>query len=133
VPSNGTENTQLNLFLHQVTPNQGWRNDRLPSRDPSGRHRLTNPPLALDLHYLLSARGAEELHAEILLGYAMQLLHESPVLLRSAITTALNPSPPVGSTLPPALRALAERMLVHVDHTFEGNPDPIDEAPEQGG
>jgi hypothetical protein len=108
VPSNGTENTQLNLFLHQVTPNQGWRNDRLPSRDLSGRHRLTNPPLALDLHYLLSARGAEELHAEILLGYAMQLLHESPVLLRSAITTALNPSPPVGTTLPSALRALAD-------------------------
>jgi hypothetical protein len=108
VPPNGTESTQLNLFLHQVTPNQGWRNDGLPSRDVSGRHRLTNPPLALDLHYLLSARGAEELHAEILLGYAMQLLHESPVLLRSAITTALNPSPPVGTTLPPALRALAD-------------------------
>lgn len=108
VSPNGTENTQLNLFLHQVTPNQGWRNDRLPSRDASGRHRLTNAPLALDLHYLLSARGAEELHAEILLGYAMQLLHESPVLLRSAIATSLNPSPPVGTTLPPALRALAD-------------------------
>ena len=38
----------------------------------------------------------------------MQLLHESPVLLRSAIATALNPSPPVGTTLPPALRALAD-------------------------
>ena len=37
MPANGTENTQLNLFLHQVTPNQGWRNDRLPSRDGSGR------------------------------------------------------------------------------------------------
>lgn len=108
VPPNGTENTQLNLFLHQVTPNQGWRNDRLPSRDASGRNRLTNPPLALDLHYLLSARGAEELHAEILLGYAMQLLHESPVLRRSAIAIALNPSPSVGTTLPPALRALAD-------------------------
>jgi hypothetical protein len=108
---NGSEATQLNLFLHQVTPNQGWRNEGLPSRDASGRTRLSNPPLALDLHYLLSARGAEELHAEILLGYAMQLLHESPVLLRSAITTALNPSPPVGTTLPPALRALADSGL----------------------
>jgi hypothetical protein len=108
VPTNGTENTQLNLFLHQVTPNAGWRNERLPSRDGSGRNRLSNPPLALDLHYLLSVYGAESLHAEILLGYAMQLLHEMPVLSRAAITHALNPSPPVGTTLPPALRALAE-------------------------
>ena len=68
---------------------------------------MSNPPLALDLHYLLSAYGAEDLHPEILLGYAMQLLHETPVLSRGAITTALNPSPSVGTTLPPALRALA--------------------------
>jgi hypothetical protein len=107
VPANGSENTQLNLFLHQVTPNPAWRNEDLPARDGSGRHRLSNPALALDLHYLLSAYGAEDLHAEILLGYAMQLLHENPVLTRAAIATALNPSPPVGTTLPPALRALA--------------------------
>jgi len=106
-PTNGNETTQLNLFLHQVTPNPGWRNAKLPSRDSSGRTRLSNPPLALDLHYLLSAYGAEDLHAEILLGYAMQLLHETPVLSRQAITVALNPSPPVGTILPPALRALA--------------------------
>ena len=52
----------------------------LPSRDASGRLRLTNAPLALDLHYLLSAYSGGDLHAEILLGYAMQLLHEMPVL-----------------------------------------------------
>lgn len=107
VSDNGTENPQLNLFLHQVTPNPGWRNEGLPSRDRSGGTRLSNPPLALDLHYLLSAYGGEDLHTEILLGYAMQLLHETPVLGRTAIETALNPSPSVGTTLPPALRALA--------------------------
>lgn len=108
VSANGVEPTQLNLFLYHVTPNQGWRNERLPSRDGAGRTRLSNPPLALDLHYLLSAYGGEDLHAEILLGYAMQLLHEMPVLSRSAIATALNPSPPLGTALPPALQALAE-------------------------
>src|SRR3569832_2409248 len=49
--------TQRNLFLHQVTPNAGWRNVGLPSRDDRGT-RLANPPLALDLHYLLTAYGA---------------------------------------------------------------------------
>jgi hypothetical protein len=110
-PANGTENTQLNLFLHQVRPNTGWRNEGLPSRDSTGRQRLSNPPLALDLHYILSAYGAEDLHAEILLGYAMQLLHETAVLTREAINTALKPSPNVGTRLPPALRALADSGL----------------------
>lgn len=108
VSTNGTEISQINLFLHKVTPNAGWRNEGLPSRDGSGRNRLSNPPLALDLHYLLSAYGAEALHPEILLGYAMQLLHETPILSRSAIRTALQPSPDVGSGLPPALQALAD-------------------------
>jgi hypothetical protein len=108
VPSDGTETSQLNLFLHQVTPNPGYRNLDLPSRDHTGRQRLANPPLALDLHYLLSAYSAADLHGEILLGYAMQLLHEHPVLSREDIRTALIPSPDVGTDLPPALRALAE-------------------------
>ncbi|MBS0445345.1 MAG: DUF4255 domain-containing protein [Proteobacteria bacterium] len=108
VPANGTEASQINLFLYLVTPNPGWRNDSLPSRDASGRLRLANAPLALDLHYLLSVYSGGDLHAEILLGYAMQLLHEMPVLTRDAIRTALNPSPDVGTALPPALRALVD-------------------------
>src|SRR3569832_2781292 len=44
--------TQLKLYLHQVTPNAGWRNVGLPSRAARGP-RLANPPLALDLHNLL--------------------------------------------------------------------------------
>ena len=111
VKDNGTEATQLNLFLRHVTPNQGWRNEGLASADASGRNRLSHPPLALDLHYLISAYGAADLHAEILLGYAMQLLHEQPVIARQAIRKALQPSPDVGTTLPPALRALADSGL----------------------
>jgi len=107
-PATGPEPTLLNLFMHQATPNAAWRNHGLPSHDRGGRQRLSNPPLALDLHYLVSAYGAEDLHAEILLGYAMQLFHENPVLGREAIRTALSPSPGTGAVLPPALRALAE-------------------------
>jgi hypothetical protein len=111
VAAGGTETSQINLFLYLVTPNPGWRNEGLASRDASGRLRLANPPLALDLHYLVSVYSGGDLHAEILLGYAMQLLHEMPVLTRDAIRTALNPSPATGATLPPALRALADSGL----------------------
>ena len=107
VPASGSEASQLNLFMYLVTPNTGWRNEGLPSRDASGRQRLCNAPLALNLHYLISAYSSQDLHGEILLGYAMQLLHEMPVLSREAIQTSLNPSPSTGTALPPALRALA--------------------------
>jgi hypothetical protein len=94
------EPNQLNLFLYQVTPNLGWRNAGLPSRDGTGV-RLSSAPLALDLHYLLTAYGATDLNAEILLGYSMQLLHETPVLTRAQLRTVLGaPSPVDGTILP---------------------------------
>ena len=105
------EAAQLNLYLYQVTPNQGWRNAAQPSRDASGA-RLTNPPLALDLHYLLTAYGGDDFVSEILLGYGMQVLHETPVLARDAIRAALAPQSPVtGSALPPAFMALTAADL----------------------
>jgi hypothetical protein len=99
--------SRLNLFMYQVTANPGWRNEGLPSRNSNGE-RTSNPPLALDLHYLLTAYGAEEFHGEILLGYGMQLLHETPVLTRAAIRRSLAPPSPVtgGGDLPPSLAAL---------------------------
>lgn len=83
------EESQLNLFLYQVTPNAALRNSGLPSRASDGRERLTNPPLALDLHFLLTAYGATDFHREALLGYGMQILHEVPFLSRDMIRSAL--------------------------------------------
>jgi len=102
VPPGNADPNQLNLFMHQVTPNNGWSNHGLPSRDARG-DRLSNPPLALDLHYLLTAYGTNSLNAEVLLGYGMHVLHETPVLPREAIRHALTGTPGVdGSLLPPA-------------------------------
>jgi uncharacterized protein DUF4255 len=98
---------RLNLFLHQATPNAAWRNIGYPARNSAGE-RVSNPPLALDLHYLLTAYGTLDLEAEVLLGYAMQVLHETPVLARAAIRKALNPPipPVIGSLLPNVFQAL---------------------------
>lgn len=111
VPLQGTEAVpRINLFLHQVTPNAAWRNTDLPSRDGRGV-RTSNPPLALDLHYLLSAYGFDELQAEVLLGYAVQLLHETPVLPRARIRAALTPSPVSSALLPSVYQALRSADL----------------------
>lgn len=120
-----TETSRINLFMYQVTQNQGWRNVDLPSRDASGQ-RTDNPPLGLDLHYLISAYGASELHAEILLGYALQLLHETPILTRDAIRRTLAPASPVtGSILPAPLDTLTASELADQVEQIRLTPEPM--------
>ncbi|HEX7362542.1 MAG TPA: DUF4255 domain-containing protein [Bryobacteraceae bacterium] len=89
----GSPENQVNLFLHQVTHNAGWRNQDQPSAGPDGMTRLSNPPLALDLHYLLTAYGSEDWQAEALLGFALLMLHENPVLTRHDIGYAISHLP----------------------------------------
>lgn len=99
VAENGeSQTTQLNIFLHRVTPNAAMRNTDLPTRDADGR-LVRRPRLALDLHYMLTAVSANELHAEILLGYAMLLFHETAILPRETIRSALSTGVP-GNILP---------------------------------
>jgi hypothetical protein len=85
----GQAKSRLNLFLYNVTQNQGWRNVGYPSRNGNG-DRIDNPPLALNFHYLLTAYGIQQFHSEILLGYGMQLFHETPFLPRDAIRKSLS-------------------------------------------
>ena len=84
---------RVNLFLHQVTPNPAWRNIDMPSLDSGGATRLKNPPLALDLHYLLTAYAGGDTEAEALLGYGILMLHENPILPRALINTILGSLP----------------------------------------
>ena len=109
IPANAT-NPQLNLFLYNQTRNSGWHNNQLPSRDRQGE-RLTNPPLALDLHLLLAAYGIADFQAEVMLGAAMQLLHDQPVLGREQIRELLTPGP-AKPNLPAAfqLAGLADQL-----------------------
>ena len=125
LPVNGTENTQLNLFLHHVTPNVGWRNVGQPTLNGRGE-RVSNPPLAVNLHYLLSAYGEKDFYAEILLGFAMQLMHEHPVLARADIAKALAPpSPSVPSSLPESLRDLSTSELADQVELIKLTPEPL--------
>ncbi len=111
IPVNGAEASQLNLYMYQTAPNHAWRNAALPARDGAGA-RLANPPLALDLYYLLSAYGADEFHGEILLGYGMQLLHENPLLTREQIRKTMEAAAPVdGAILPGPFKLLPPAEL----------------------
>ncbi len=102
--TNGSEPSVVNLFLHGVTPNPALRNHEAPYRDANGRRR-SNAPLALDLHYLLSAHGGEAIR-EIGLGAAMHSLQQAAIVPRTTIRSALES---LASSNDPAKKALATR------------------------
>lgn len=87
------ERSQLNFFLYHVTQNRNvdWVSQEFRSKHSrvNKTQRSVNPPLALDLHYLLTAYGAKDFQAELLLGYAMQLLHTTTVITSDLIENAL--------------------------------------------
>jgi len=83
------EQPQLNIFMYYASINPALRNLGLPSTNAQGS-TLSNPPLGLNLHYLITAYGKNQFDTEILLGWAMQVFHETPVVPRAAIQTALN-------------------------------------------
>jgi hypothetical protein len=85
------ERAQINLFLYQVTQNRNadWISEEYRSKRRQLGDVRQHPPLALDLHYLITAYGAKDFQAELLLGYVMQLLHDTPVFSRELIETAL--------------------------------------------
>lgn len=79
----------INLFLYQVTTNAALRNIDLPTRRSDGS-LSKRPQLALNLNYLLTFYGKEdELEPQRLLGAAVSLLHECPVLKRETIETVI--------------------------------------------
>lgn len=71
---------RVNLFLYDTAVNASWRNMDLPNKVKPGETGY--PPLALNLYYLLTAYGEDVTHANSheLLGQAMSILHDSPLL-----------------------------------------------------
>ena len=91
---------QLNLFLYQVLPNAAWRNMDMPRQVKPGETGM--PPLALNLHYLMTAYGRDNDVAtpfgHHLLGKAMSILYDHPLLGPDEIKAATTASLP-GSDL----------------------------------
>jgi Pvc16 N-terminal domain len=86
---NGNGKDQINLFLYQTVPNAVWRNRDLPNQVKPGE--TGQPPLALNLHYLISATGDQdnEIRSQEWLGKAMSILHDHPVLGKREIQDAV--------------------------------------------
>src|SRR5438876_7252742 len=84
------EDPRLNVFLYRVTENGFLQNQEIPGRSPAGAYG--HPPLSINLHYLITAYGNLEVAsvngglifddttAHFLLGSAMRVLHDVPIL-----------------------------------------------------
>ncbi|MEX8521098.1 MAG: DUF4255 domain-containing protein [Leptothrix sp. (in: b-proteobacteria)] len=81
---------QLNLFLYQTMPAAAWRNQDMPRQAKPGE--TAPPPLALNLYYLVTAFGkdndATSPFSHQLLGRAMSVLHDHPLLGSAEIRSA---------------------------------------------
>jgi hypothetical protein len=105
------ESSQLNLFLYKVTPHTILR-DSATKRPPTPDKKPAAATLTLDLHYILTAYGAQDFHEELLLGCAAHLFGSTPTLTRELIRKALEPSGNGGNAaVSPVRAALAESGL----------------------
>jgi Pvc16 N-terminal domain len=112
------ERPQLNLFLYQISPNRNadWSAntaDKLYARSTIDRTAM--PPLALDLYYLVTAYGAKDFQAELLLGYAIDLLYKIPMLNSDRIEVALSNATKVSAAnvFSQSLAAISTAELAH--------------------
>jgi hypothetical protein len=86
---NGTRDPQLNLFLYHAAIDAAWRNMDIPGRVQPGESGY--PPLPLVLHYLVTAYGEDndDSTGHRLLGTAMRVLHDHPLLGPRELRAAL--------------------------------------------
>jgi len=115
------EEARVNLFLYRVTENGYLQNQQIPGRGPAGAYG--HPPLSLNLHYLVTAYGTAEVRvglatlfddstAQFVLGSAMRVLHDVPIVTDS-VTTQRAPS---GSlVLHPSLRDEFEHVKITLE------------------
>jgi hypothetical protein len=92
------EDPRVNLFLYRVSENGYLQNQEIAGRESAG---YGHPPLSLNLHYLLTAYGNkqegsgstlfDDTTAHHLLGSAMRVLHDIPII-NDSLTTVRTPS-----------------------------------------
>lgn len=105
---NGGTGEQINIFLYSTHYNTALSNFPMPGEARSGEH--AHPPLPLVLKYLITAYGSndDDISGQQLLGQAMSLLHDHPLL---------GPSDIIGITPDSDLQNQIERVRI--------TPDPM--------
>jgi hypothetical protein len=129
---------QVNLFLFHVSPNASLRNVSAGSPGPAGPRPA---PLALNLLYLISAYGRDddelEPYSQRLLGEAMRVLHEQPILDLADLgqSPPSNPERVQVALQPLSLEEMAKLWTIfqtpyRLSEVYEATAVLIDRAPQ---
>ncbi len=112
-----SEDPRVNLFLYRVTENGFLKNQEIPGHGHPGTYG--RPPLSLDLHYLLTPYGTSQdgaqqsnRQAHILLGSAMRVFHDYPIITEGLRTVR---SPVGDPILEASLQGEYERVKLSLD------------------
>ena len=101
---------RLNIFLYHLSENGFLKNQEIPGQGHPGDYG--HPPLSLDLFYLLTAYSLSEVNdvsAHQVLGDAMRVLHDFPVITESLVRERIVGNVPM---LDPSLLGEFESMKV---------------------
>jgi hypothetical protein len=80
---------RLTMFLYDIREDPSMRN-RPKVREPDGNgFQVRKPPMALCLHYLLTAWGGSRITEERMLGRVLQALYDQPILSGAMLTGSL--------------------------------------------
>ena len=87
-PADISDDTQplLSFFLFQITENPQLKNEKMIETNTGGQRY---PPLALNLHYLMTAYASARETEQQILGRAMQILHDNAVIQGSLLQGSL--------------------------------------------
>jgi Pvc16 N-terminal domain len=103
---------RVNLFLYHTQVEPSWRNTDLPRQNKPGE--TGHPPLPLNLYYLLTAfsNDKDEVHSHRLLGLAMSVLHDHPLLDPSQIKDVIENDPNLTDLRDSDLHEQIERVRI---------------------
>ncbi|MFI1292472.1 DUF4255 domain-containing protein [Streptomyces sp. NPDC020792] len=120
-PSPQPEPAGLYLFLHHVALSAAWRNMHEVRLEPGKTEgpRIGPSPLAVDLHYMLAATGAD-LEREVLLGLGIAALNRHGIVPRSLIRSILS-----AIAVPPAPTRLLDHLTAEPLHNPDSQPQRI--------
>lgn len=106
IETGSEEKPQINIFLYQANP-KGLYTASRHSRDTEAKN-VPRLPTALELQYMLTAYGAQDFQTEILLGYALEVMHEAYEISGDTVRSILDSlsSTKAGRLVAPTLASL---------------------------
>ena len=107
------DSVKLSIYLYRITENASTKN-QVPAQGDGAQ--LRKPPLALDLHYLVTPLVGTVTDQQIILGKVMQILYDRAILQGTDLTGSLVSS---GQTLRVILNTVPLEELTRVWQSME--------------